>query len=84
MISNSLNILSISSYNHIIFSGVVMCWCREVREREKKGGEKGDPGCYGGVAGSGVEAELSRLESRFSFCREVWLTLLCKQPDPPV
>ena len=46
--------------------------------------EKEDPGCYGGVAGSGVEAELSRLESRFSFCREVWLTLLCKQPDPPV
>ena len=41
MISNSLNILSISSYNHIIFSGVVMCWCREVREREKKEGRKG-------------------------------------------
>ena len=41
MISNSLNILSISSYNHIIFSGVVMCWCREVREREKREGRKG-------------------------------------------
>ena len=69
MISNSLNILSISSYNHIIFSGVVMCWCREVREREKM--EKGDPGCYEVVAGSRVGAGLSRLESRFSSCRDV-------------